>query len=150
MIKYCPNCKTDLPTSSFNKASRRDGYQTYCRSCHNKMQREKYASDPMEKVKRQIREGRRKEKDPLVKRRAELLRLYGITLEQYAEIFAEQGEVCAICKSECGTKKSLSVDHDHLTGRVRGLLCNGCNTSLGHFKDSPLLLQRAIEYLQDN
>lgn len=112
------------------------------------MQREKYASDPMEKIKRQIRAGRRKERDPFVQRRSELKRLYGITLEQYAEMFSEQGEVCAICKAECGTKKSLSVDHDHATGKVRGLLCNGCNTSLGQFKDSQILLQRAIEYLK--
>lgn len=150
MTKLCPKCKETLPLISFNKANRRDGYQTYCRSCHNKMQREKYASDPIEKVKRQIRAGRRKDRDPLVQRRSELKRLYGITLEEYSEIFAQQGEVCAICKNECQTKKSLSVDHDHKTGKVRGLLCNGCNTSIGHFKDSPDLLRRAIKYLEDN
>ena len=147
MTKLCPNCKEDLPTSSFNKSNRRDGFQTYCRACHNKMQREKYNSDPMAKIKRQIRAGRRKEKNPEADKRAELKRLYGITLEDYVAMFVSQGEVCAICKEKCPTKKSLSVDHDHNTGRVRGLLCNRCNRALGMFKDNPILLKRAASYL---
>lgn len=147
MTKLCPNCKEDLPASAFNKSNRRDGYQTYCRACHNKMQREKYNSDPMAKVKRQLRAGRRKERNPEADRRAELQRLYGITLEKYVEMFVAQGEVCAICKEKCQTKKSLSVDHDHQTGIVRGLLCNRCNRALGMFKDNKILLIRAAQYL---
>jgi cytochrome c peroxidase len=150
MIKYCPKCKEDLSVELFNKSNRRDGYQTYCRACHNSMQREKYSSSPLEKVKRQIRAGRRKDRDPLVQRRAELKRLYGITLEDYADMFSKQNGVCAICKEECTTKKSLSVDHSHKTGKVRGLLCNGCNTSLGRFKDDVVVLKAAIKYLEDN
>ena len=147
MTKVCPNCKEELPTSAFNKSNRRDGYQTYCRACHNKMQREKYNSDPEAKVKRQLRAGRRKSANPEAQRRAELKRLYGITLEQYVEMFVAQGEVCAICKEKCPTKKSLSVDHNHETGIVRGLLCNRCNRALGMFQDNPALLIRAAEYL---
>ena len=150
MNKTCPSCKETLPVSSFNKASRRDGYQTYCRACHNRMQRKKYNTDPEAKLKRKIRESRRKGKDPLVSRKAELKRLYGITWEDYVSMLKNQGEVCAICKQECSTTKMLSVDHDHATGRVRGLLCNGCNTSLARFKDSVVLLKRAIDYLNAN
>ena len=149
MTKQCPKCKEDLLVSDFNKSNRRDGYQTYCRSCHNKIQREKYNSDPMQKIKRQLRAGRAKEKNPESKRRSELKRLYKISLEQYVEIFISQGEVCAICKQECKTKKSLSVDHNHKTGKVRGLLCNRCNRALGMFQDSKILLIRAAEYLKD-
>ena len=149
MTKQCPRCKEDLLVSAFNKLNRRDGYQTYCRCCHNKIQREKYNSDPMEKIKRQFRAGRAKEKNPEGQRRSELKRLYNISLEQYAEIFTSQGEVCAICKQECQTKKSLSVDHNHETGKVRGLLCNRCNRALGMFQDSQLLLIRAAQYLKD-
>lgn len=145
--KICPNCQEILPISAFNKSNRRDGCQTYCRACHNKMQREKYNSDPMQKVKRQIRASRRKELDPLASRRKELKRMYGISLEQYAEMFKKQGEVCAICKNTCKTKKSLSVDHDHVTGKVRGLLCNKCNIALGALNDNVILFQRAIQYL---
>lgn len=149
MTKICPNCQEDLPTSFFNKSNRRDGYQTYCRACHNKMQREKYNSDPMAKVKRQLRAGRRKEKNPTAQREAELKRLYGITLQDYVDMFEKQGEVCAICKEKCKTKKSLSVDHDHASGKVRGLLCNRCNRALGMFQDSPALLTRAAKYLSN-
>lgn len=148
--KLCPECKEILPTTSFNKANRRDGYQTYCRACHNKMQREKYAKDPEAKVKRQLRANRRKEKDPLISRKAELKRLYGITWEDYISMLKSQGEVCAICKEECKTKKMLSVDHRHSDGKVRGLLCNRCNRALGMFQDSPELLKRAAQYVVDS
>lgn len=147
MNKLCPNCKKDLPISMFNKANRRDGFQTYCRNCHNTMQREKYSKDPMAKVKRQIRAGRRKDKDPLVQRRAELKRLYSITLEDYVKLFSKQNGVCAICFEECKTRKSLSVDHNHVTGKVRGLLCNRCNRAIGMFNDDPAILERAKKYI---
>lgn len=149
MTKLCPKCKLELPLDNFNKANRRDGYQTYCRECHNFMQRQKYASSPLEKVKRQVRESRRKQKDPLAKRKEELKRLYSITIEEYAAMLESQGYVCAICKEECKTKKSLSVDHDHVTGVVRGLLCNACNRAIGMLKDSPDILRRAADYLSD-
>lgn len=148
--KLCPNCNEILHISAFNKSNRRDGFQTYCRSCHNKMQREKYATDPEAKVKRQIRENRRKEKDPLVARKAELKRIYNITFEDYMNMFINQGEVCAICKDECKTKKMLSVDHDHITGKVRGLLCNRCNSALGMLRDNPVIIKRALLYIQNN
>ena len=47
----------------------------------------------------------------------------------------------------CGSEETLVVDHDHLTGKVRGMLCNHCNRGLGHFRDSPLLLEFAAQYL---
>lgn len=147
MTKYCSSCKLDLDTSQFNKASRRDGFQTYCRSCHNRMQRDRYAIDPKAKVLRQLRAGRRKQLDPEAQRRAELKRLYGITLEDYVEMFKNQNGVCAICFKECKTKKSLSVDHNHESGKVRGLLCNACNRAIGMLGDSSETLRRAAEYL---
>lgn len=59
-----------------------------------------------------------------------------------------QGGVCAIC--ECPDKKRLSVDHDHQTGKIRGLLCANCNLALGNFKDDPDRLAKAIVYLKRN
>jgi len=147
MNKICPNCNKTLSIDLFNKSNRRDGFQTYCKKCHNQMQRDKYLSDPMAKVKRQIRAGRRKEKDPLVQRRAELKRLYGITLEEYVEIFSKQNGVCAICLEECKTRKSLSVDHNHSTGKVRGLLCNRCNRAIGMLNDNTDTIERAKKYI---
>lgn len=87
--------------------------------------------------------------DALQKRRAYGLSRYGITVEQYDAMLAAQNGVCAICFNATGEKKyRLSVDHDHTTGRVRGLLCGGCNVTLGHMKDDPQLLYQAMDYLR--
>jgi uncharacterized protein YbaR (Trm112 family) len=147
--KECPKCEHALSLTEFNKSNRRDGYQTYCRSCHNNMQREKYALDPGQKIKRQIRANRRKNRDPFVAKKSELKRLYGITFEDYIEMLVEQDQVCAICKEECKTRKMLSVDHDHQSGKVRGLLCNRCNRAIGMMKDDIVILENAIQYLSD-
>lgn len=77
-------------------------------------------------------------------------RKYGISISEYEELLVKQNGVCAICK---GTKTSSNkngrfcVDHDHETGKIRGLLCSNCNTALGLMKDDITRLARAIEYL---
>ena len=72
---------------------------------------------------------------------------HGITVEEFNDLLLEQNGVCAICESECSVAPRLSADHDHETGRVRGLLCKTCNSGLGFFKDSPGLLSAATDYL---
>jgi len=69
-------------------------------------------------------------------------------------MFLSQNGVCAICSGgetvkTRGTLRRLAVDHDHETGKVRGLLCNRCNNGLGNFRDDPDLLREAIAYLQE-
>lgn len=79
-----------------------------------------------------------------------LRKAYGLTVEAYDALLIAQENRCAICgrgPDEAGWKKRLSVDHDHATGKVRGLLCNGCNVGLGSFRDTPALLLRAVDYL---
>jgi uncharacterized protein YbaR (Trm112 family) len=149
MTKYCPKCEKNLSVDLFNKSNRRDGYQTYCRSCHNYMQRQKYNNDPEQKLKRQVRERKRKSLNPLAKKDSELKRIYGISINDYLNMFEKQNMVCKICKQECKTKLSLSVDHDHATGKIRGLLCNRCNRAIGMFEDSPELLKMAARYLEN-
>lgn len=76
------------------------------------------------------------------------MRAYGINDIRYNEILARQNNCCAICnthKSEL--KKDLSVDHDHNTGKVRGLLCNNCNIGIGLLKDSSEVVHKAHLYL---
>lgn len=73
-----------------------------------------------------------------------------ISLEDYNRIFDAQNGCCAICgRHQSELDKRLSVDHDHETGEVRGLLCHGCNLGLGYFKDSPTRLSNASAYLQN-
>jgi hypothetical protein len=73
---------------------------------------------------------------------------FGITLEEYQTLVARQGGVCAICKEACKQYARLSVDHDHKTNIVRGLLCNSCNVGLGKFCDNVEKLKSAIAYLE--
>lgn len=79
-------------------------------------------------------------------RNSYMKRRYGITVEDYDKMLAEQNGVCAICEKK--DKRRLAVDHCHKTGTVRGLLCSSCNISVGRFDDNPDTLKRAIEYLQ--
>lgn len=71
---------------------------------------------------------------------------YGLTTDAYAQMMDAQNGVCAICKSP-STSKRLAIDHCHTTGKVRALLCQNCNVSLGGFKDDPRLLLEAAKYL---
>ena len=74
---------------------------------------------------------------------------YGITLEQRNSILTAQGECCAVCnRTDPGSTKDWNVDHDHNTGKIRGILCHDCNLLLGHAKDDVSILQRAINYLK--
>jgi hypothetical protein len=75
---------------------------------------------------------------------------YGVTREQLKAMNEACGGLCEICRqpNENTQQKRLVVDHDHLTGVVRGLLCTACNTGLGVFKDNELLLAKAIMYLR--
>lgn len=72
-------------------------------------------------------------------------RKIGISPEEYDKLLEKQNGVCAICNLEC--TRALAADHCHITKKIRGLLCNNCNRGLGHFKDNPTILRRAIVYL---
>src|ERR1017187_3363122 len=84
-----------------------------------------------------------------------LMRKYGVTIEQYNQLFANQNGVCAICgKPETTVNRKgapprrLSVDHSHATGKVRGLLCRGCNQGIGNFQEDEQRMSLAIQYLR--
>jgi hypothetical protein len=82
-----------------------------------------------------------------------LMREYGITLEQYAEMEAKQGGLCAICKQpetqeRKGVKYRLAVDHCHKTGKVRGLLCFKCNSAMGSFEKRDVPIANIENYLE--
>lgn len=81
------------------------------------------------------------------KRENRMAEKYGVSKEQLALMEEKQGGLCAICGKANRSYRRLCIDHCHTSGKVRGLLCDGCNTGLGAFKDSPELLNRAISYL---
>ena len=73
-------------------------------------------------------------------------RQYGLTPDQHQKLIDEAGGKCWICQRE----RRLVIDHDHVTKRVRGLLCHRCNVAIGTLGDTPTMLFRAIEYLSRN
>lgn len=78
------------------------------------------------------------------------MKQYGLTLDDYKELQKKQNGKCAICGAEIGNSEGdrLYVDHNHKTGKVRGILCSNCNIGIGKFHDNISLLKRAIEYLE--
>lgn len=72
---------------------------------------------------------------------------YGLKPGEYGKIYLAQEGVCAICRRATGATRNLSVDHDHRTGLVRGLLCRPCNDLLGHLRDDPEAARRIAGYL---
>lgn len=75
---------------------------------------------------------------------------FGLTLEQYNEILIKQNFCCALCERHVSQFKiRLAVDHDHKTGRIRGLLCTSCNVALAVLGDSEESIQNVLDYLND-
>jgi DNA-binding transcriptional MerR regulator len=133
-MKHCGGCDLDLEQSMFSARRRSpDGLQTQCRDCMSVYKASWY---------------RRANKAELA--RVEFIRLLakrGMTLADYEAMCVEQNDRCLICGQPC-ERGRLSVDHDHLTDRVRGLLCRGCNFGIGLLGDDPDRLQAAAAYLR--
>lgn len=142
-MKRCPKCKLDKPLSEFWARRTRDGAPaSRCKMCSRDAQREWRATRP----------DYNKRRYQIVKvetRERHLVRKYGVTLAHYDAMLKAQGGKCAICArtEDSQRHKVFHVDHCHATGRVRGLLCRGCNHVLGHVQDDPAVLWAAISYL---
>lgn len=130
--KHCPKCEEELPISEFGRNSRSyDGYQSYCKFHAVQVTHENTIKNwgNAKNYRLQYR--------------------HGITLEQYHQMLEDQDHKCAICQRypEDNPKNPWHVDHDHKTGKIRGILCHACNTALGNFKDDPETLGNALKYL---
>jgi hypothetical protein len=157
-VKRCKACGITKPRSEFygNKGGR-DGLRPECKACNLARRKAKYAADPRPYIERtrkwqrenpeRVREymaqfnasGKRKQSN----RKSHLKRKYGLTQEAFDEMLAAQGGGCAIC----GKPDADNVDHDHFTGRVRGILCWNCNVGVGQFEDDSERLLAALSYL---
>lgn len=127
--KACSKCKEVKSLDNFYPNQRaKDKCKKQCKTCWDGSVWARYAT-------------------PEYVRTAGLWQKYGLTLEDYNNLLEKQNKVCAICEQP-PSKQFLYVDHCHATGRVRGLLCNRCNTALGLLNDSVELFERSIEYLE--
>jgi len=161
LSKVCSGCKQDKPFNAFySYVDRRLGvryYSSQCGKCKNAYGRNHYANNKEAAAKRKRRWYRRNRESILAAARsrpdrdyhAKKLRGYGMDVEAYEGMQKRQGRVCAICRQPPNGKRveRLSVDHDHETGKVRGLLCRRCNAALGLCHDSIEWLQEAMKYL---
>lgn len=86
--------------------------------------------------------------NPEKRRDAKLRGRYGITQAQFKELVARQSGACAVCRESFSDSKAAHVDHCHVSRKVRGVLCRGCNIGLGAFADSPERMEAAAEYLR--
>jgi hypothetical protein len=139
ITKTCfnPECPADnpQPLDNFHKQSTgKHGRNARCRVCVTQAQLDREKNNP-QTIRR--------------RRNSHYLREYGITLDQYDSMLQKQNGVCGICHKPEPRSEHLSVDHCHITGEVRGLLCSRCNMVLGMFLDSPALLKSAITYLEN-
>jgi len=125
------------------------------KSATNKKYREKIKQDPIKNI--EINKSKKDwanknvEKIRLNTRKSHLWRRFNITIEEYDILYEKQKGLCAICEEpEKENNKRLAVDHNHDTGKVRGLLCRACNTSIGLLKEKQELFEKAIKYLKQN
>lgn len=135
--KICTKCKQEKSLIEFGEyistCGRGPYYQSQCIECRGKVN---YHYDPD------------------IWRNYQYQKKYGITLAQFELMLKSQNGVCAICgqpetfKGRGGKITPLSIDHDHKTMRIRGLLCRRCNSFLGHIKDDPEILEKGAAYLR--
>jgi hypothetical protein len=122
----CPDCGLEKPPEDFPRdRARKSGRGRYCKVCHNARTRAT--------IKRLHGDTRH----------YHFRQRYGISAAEVDEMIEQQGGLCAICRKRTPTQ----VDHDHASGKVRGVLCLECNAAIGAFKDSVRIVYQAIAYL---
>lgn len=165
-MKFCNGCKQFKPEEKFYYRSGGTRRRSRCIDCTNKSRKPLLPEKRLEYARRARLKNPKAASNSTKKWRAankewvreydrktyrtRWLSRYGITPAEYDVMFESQGGVCAICKNPPteGRKGRLSVDHDHVTGRVRSLLCMRCNVGLGSLKDDPNFCHRAGYYLE--
>lgn len=134
IFKKCSKCKQVYPAESkffYRHSNRKDGFDSWCKECKK----------DYDKIRHKMKN-------------------FNISLKQYKNMLKEQSGRCLICGRDFneiyGNPKqnhiyyTPRIDHDHKTGKVRGILCHHCNIALGSFNENPLILVRAIKYLKEN
>jgi hypothetical protein len=161
--KRCTDCKEVKPLEDFLLLDRRTlakrpanskqlGRRPECKACKARRSKEYW-----EKTGRHKRNPNRKKHitDPQVARRGKYRRNYGITIEEYEALFEQQNGLCASCHNpetatmkRTGKLKQLSIDHCHVTGKVRALLCSSCNQAFGCLKEDPARIRALLAYAE--
>jgi hypothetical protein len=148
-VKRCGRCLAEKKLSQFSLSVTSDGgdkgYQRWCKACHAA-----YANEYREKNREYValRDAAWRKKNKARIDDQTLARTYGITRAQYDALVAKQNGACAVCRKQLAPGVYTHIDHDHVSGHVRGVLCRVCNTSIGGLGDTVAGLRRALEYLE--
>jgi hypothetical protein len=143
--KHCHKCDTWRGLDQFHARTKNwDGLHGQCKPCMSASAALRYVGD-RERLLTLGREYRRLNNQK--RRDAQVQSDFGLSPEAYKSLREKHGNTCSLCGEEY-TKKRLHVDHDHVTGVVRGLLCFRCNIGLGYLRDSPELLRAAADYVE--
>jgi hypothetical protein len=133
-MKVCSKCGEQKSAEGFYPSSTKSGgLESWCKACKNSYHAEWEKTFP--------------DKARKVYRTGFLRRTYGLTLENYTAMICAQSNQCAICGDVMTTP---CIDHDHKTGKVRSLLCRGCNVGIGGLKEDVNILMRAVAYLEQH
>jgi len=176
MKKICSKCKkTKIITKFWKDKINKDGHRSWCKSCDKKKNKKWYTNNHNAALQKAYKWKNKNEqnknkaktatktwvnanKSKISKKQREwylnnrdiyLQNRYNITLKEYNLILKQQNNVCAICRQKRNKYKFLSVDHDHETGKIRGLLCGMCNAAIGLFREDIIILEDAIKYLRN-
>lgn len=146
-LRKCKSCEREKPLNNFYcRNGKYKNYYSYCKVCTRRKNLDWYTSN--KEHAKQINNAWRNhnyQHFALVTRERNLKNAYGITHAQYMKQVEQQQGLCKICNKK--TDISLAVDHNHITGEVRGLLCFNCNAGLGQFKDNLDNVCSAYNYL---
>lgn len=144
--KTCRTCSQTKSVEEFTVSSRAYGrlyYASDCKECCRVKHKERWSF--MSKEERQAWNAKQNS-NKVYHKNYRLESKYGITLQQFNEMYDRQQGCCAICSSPTEPSR-ICVDHNHNTGVVRKLLCHNCNVILGHAYEDPTILMKCVEYL---
>jgi hypothetical protein len=157
-MKKCTKCGVEKPLSEFQKrADRPIGFTSACKVCIKLSQNPEKRRLSWNKWREANPEKRKASKAAWDKANPEKRKLhsykarvkkYNLSIEEYENMLKQQNQCCAICVEPLDKAEKTHIDHNHHTNKVRGILCHGCNTSLGGFRDSIKILKSAQKYLE--
>lgn len=143
-MKRCVSCKKDLSESEFSLDSRsKDLLKPDCKSCRSAYMKNRRAKNP-DKLRVQSRTWAKNNPDKVLD--SHYRAKYDISLDQFNQMCQDQEHKCFLCDKI--PKGKLVVDHDHSTGKIRGLLCRSCNGALGVLGDSLSKINKVVQYLE--
>ncbi len=154
--KVCRGCRQPLSIGLFGiRPDGRGGHKrrSQCKKCESNQTKQRYKDFPEQRRAIKAATLARQKLDPVRRDRAQKAqwkrqwKKLGLDPEEVIAYIEKYGWVCTVCKREVG-HRTRAVDHDHATGKFRGVLCSSCNLALGLFKDSLVLLEAAMHYLQ--